>query len=230
MRLLLIRHGQTPANVRGELDTAAPGPGLTDRGRIQARGIPGALRSPGALSGEHITAFFASSLIRTQQTAEPLARALRLPIIVLPGVHEIEAGDVEMATDHESYRAYLGTCMAWGLGERDRMMPGAMSGHAFFDRFSASIATTSASCASPRDAVVVVTHAAAMRVWVAGSATNIEPAFTAHQELDNTGLVVLEGTPVDGWSLIEWRGTPLGGMVDDDAVDPTGESIDEALA
>ena len=30
MRLLLIRHGQTPANVRGELDTAAPGPGLTD--------------------------------------------------------------------------------------------------------------------------------------------------------------------------------------------------------
>jgi hypothetical protein len=31
---------------------------------------------------------------------------------------------------------------------------------------------------------------------------------------------------------VEWRGTPLGGdvLVDDDAVDPTGESIDEALA
>ena len=29
MRILFVRHGQTPANVRGLLDTAAPGPGLT---------------------------------------------------------------------------------------------------------------------------------------------------------------------------------------------------------
>ncbi len=221
MRLLLIRHGQTPANVRGELDTAAPGPGLTDRGRAQANNIPGALRD------ERIDAIFASTLLRTQQTATPLAHALALPVRVLPGVHEIEAGDVEMATDHESYRSYLGTCMAWGLGERDRMMPGAQSGHAFFQRFSASIAATAAV-----DTAVVVTHAAAMRVWVAGSATNIEPAFTAHQELDNTGLVVLEGTPTAGWIMVEWRGAALGGEVleDDAAVDPTGESIDEALA
>jgi probable phosphoglycerate mutase len=221
MRLLLIRHGQTPANVRGELDTAAPGPGLTYRGRAQANNIPGALLD------ERIDAIFASTLLRTHQTAAPLAHALALPVTVLPGVHEIEAGDVEMATDHESYRSYLGTCMAWGLGERDRMMPGAQNGHAFFQRFSASI-----SAASAVDTAVVVTHAAAMRVWVAGSATNIEPAFTAHQELDNTGLVVLEGTPADGWTLVEWRGSPLGGEVpeDDAAVDPTGESIDEALA
>ena len=32
MRLLLIRHGQTPSNVLGLLDTAVPGPGLTDLG------------------------------------------------------------------------------------------------------------------------------------------------------------------------------------------------------
>ena len=221
MRLLLIRHGQTPANVRGELDTAKPGPGLTERGHAQARNIPGALR------GEAVEAIFASTLVRTQQTAAPLAHALGLPVTVLPGVHEIEAGDVEMATDQESYRSYLDTCMAWGLGERDRMMPGAGNGHAFFERFSASI-----SAAAAVDTAVVVTHAAAMRVWVAGSATNIEPAFTAHQELDNTGLVVLEGTPAGGWVLVDWRGMPLGGEVleDDSAVDPTGESIDEALA
>jgi probable phosphoglycerate mutase len=107
------------------------------------------------------------------------------------------------------------------------MMPGAHDGNAFFDRFTASI-----SAAATVGTAAVFTHAAAMRVWVAGSASNIEPAFTARQELDNTGLVVLEGSPAAGWSLVEWRGTPLGGevMVDDDAVDPTGESIDEALA
>lgn len=33
MRLLLIRHGETPTNVGYLLDTAVPGPGLTEIGR-----------------------------------------------------------------------------------------------------------------------------------------------------------------------------------------------------
>ena len=36
MRLLLMRHGQTHANVSGELDTAHPGVELTDLGHTQA--------------------------------------------------------------------------------------------------------------------------------------------------------------------------------------------------
>src|SRR3990170_436841 len=39
MRLLLIRHGQTPANVLGLLDTAHPGPGLTAQPLAAARGL-----------------------------------------------------------------------------------------------------------------------------------------------------------------------------------------------
>ena len=36
MRLLLMRHGQTHANISGDLDTAHPGVDLTDLGRAQA--------------------------------------------------------------------------------------------------------------------------------------------------------------------------------------------------
>ena len=43
MRLLLIRHGQTPSNVLGALDTLVPGPGLTPLGLEQAAAIPDAL-------------------------------------------------------------------------------------------------------------------------------------------------------------------------------------------
>ena len=43
MRLLLIRHGQTPNNILGALDTGRPGAGLTELGREQARAIPAAL-------------------------------------------------------------------------------------------------------------------------------------------------------------------------------------------
>ena len=223
MRLLLIRHGQTPANVRGELDTGRPGPGLTALGRAQAAAIPA------ALSDQPIDAIYASTLVRTQQTAAPLALARTLPVTILDGVHEVEAGDREKASDDDSYRVYLETCMAWGLGERDRMMPGGTTGSAFFERFDTSIAQVSDSGAA---VAAVVSHSAAMRVWIAGTARNIEPVFTARQELDNTSMVVLEGSSADGWELVTWHGTPLGGEVlaDDDAEDPTGESIDEALA
>ena len=220
MRLLLIRHGQTPANVRGELDTGRPGPSLTALGRAQAASVPA------ALADEPIDAVFASTLVRTQQTAAPLARARGLEIGILDGVHEIEAGNMEMATDHASYKSYLETCVAWGSGDRSRMMPGASDGAAFFARFDASIAQLSG-----MHTVAVFSHAAAMRVWVAGTARNIEPIWVTRQELDNTGLVVLDGSPADGWELVDWRGDPLGGDVleDDSATDPTGEGIDEAL-
>ena len=67
MRLLLVRHGQTAANVRGELDTAIPGPGLTRLGRRQAKAIPT------ELADEAIDGIYSSALIRTQETAQPLA-------------------------------------------------------------------------------------------------------------------------------------------------------------
>ena len=220
MRLLLIRHGQTPANVRGELDTGRPGPSLTALGRAQAASVPA------ALADEPIDAVFASTLVRTQQTATPLATARGLEIGILDGVHEIEAGEMEMATDHASYKSYLETCVAWGSGDRARIMPGATDGAAFFARFDDSIARLGG-----MQTVAVFSHAAAMRVWVAGTARNIEPIWVTRQELDNTGLVVLDGSPADGWDLVEWRGDPLGGEVleDDSATDPTGEGIDEAL-
>lgn len=40
MRLILIRHGQTTANVDYRLDTAIPGADLTDLGRRQPQPSP----------------------------------------------------------------------------------------------------------------------------------------------------------------------------------------------
>jgi broad specificity phosphatase PhoE len=81
MRILFIRHGQTPANVLGALDTAHPGPGLTELGLRQARAIPL------ALADERIEDVFVSTLRRTQVTAEPLAADRRLDARIMPGIH-----------------------------------------------------------------------------------------------------------------------------------------------
>jgi probable phosphoglycerate mutase len=223
VRLFLIRHGQTPANVLGQLDTAYPGPGLTARGREQAA------RIPDALNGEPIDALFASTLVRTQLTAAPLADDRRLDVEVKQGLHEIEAGDLEMRSDHHSVRRYLETVFAWGAGELDVAMPGGQTGHEFFGRYNADLQEIAASGAP---SAAVISHGAAIRVWVAANARNVAPTFAGENDLDNTGVVVVEGSFADGWTLTRWADQPVGGaeLADATAADPTGESLSEARA
>ncbi|MDQ0823537.1 broad specificity phosphatase PhoE [Arthrobacter sp. V4I6] len=223
MRLLLIRHGQTPGNVLGQLDTAHPGPGLTELGERQAAALA---RS---LANEQIDLLYASTLIRTQITAAPLAAERGLGVEVLTGLREIEAGSLEKLTDRESHFRYLGTVFSWADGELDRRMPAGPSGHDFFERYDASIARIAAAAEGAGNAatVAVVSHGAAIRVWAGLRAANVEPGFAARHMLANTGIVAVEGDPDDGWRLIHWDDSPVGGLAlaDPTAEDPTGRTL-----
>jgi probable phosphoglycerate mutase len=216
VRLLLIRHGQTPGNVLGQLDTAHPGPGLTELGERQAAALA---RS---LADEEIGLLYASTLIRTQITAQPLASMRSLDIEVLAGLREIEAGSLEKLTDRESHMRYFSTVAAWTEGDLARRMPAGPSGHDFFERFDDSIARIAASAGS--GAVAVVSHGAAIRVWAGVRAVNVEPEFAVRHVIANTGIVALEGDPDAGWRLIHWDESPVGGvaLADPTAEDPTG--------
>ncbi|HCN23172.1 MAG TPA: histidine phosphatase family protein [Arthrobacter bacterium] len=221
MKLLLIRHGQTPGNVLGQLDTAHPGPGLTELGERQAEAMA---RS---LANEPIGALYASTLLRTQVTAAPLARLHRLEVEVLDGLHEIEAGALEKLTDHESHRRYLGTVFAWAAGNLDRRMPAGPDGHEFFERFDAAITLVAERATQVGDngTAAVVSHGAAIRTWAGRRAADTDHEFAARHVLSNTGIVALEGDPGAGWKLIHWDGSPVGGLAlaDPTAEDPTGE-------
>jgi probable phosphoglycerate mutase len=225
MRLLLIRHGQTPGNVLGQLDTAHPGPGLTELGERQAHALSR------ALVNERIHALYASTLIRTQVTAAPLARLRGLEIEVLEGLHEIEAGALEKLTDHESHKRYMGTAFAWTAGELGRRMPAGPSGYDFFERYDAAISRIAARARELGDsgAVAVVSHGAAIRVWAGLRAVNVEPEFAVKHVLANTGIVALEGDPDGGWKLIHWDDSPVGGLALAGAAaeDPTGRPLQQ---
>jgi broad specificity phosphatase PhoE len=223
MRLLLIRHGQTPGNVLGQLDTAHPGPGLTELGQRQAEALSR------ALANEQLHALYASTLLRTQITAAPLARVHGLEVEVLDGIHEIEAGALEKLTDHGSHKRYMGTIFAWADGEMDLRMPAGPSGRDFFNRFDAAIAKVAARANGMGNSgsIAVVSHGAAIRVWAGLRACNIEPDFAIRHVLSNTGIVALEGDPDGGWNLIHWDDSPVGGLAlaDPTAEDPTGRPV-----
>lgn len=107
-RVVLVRHGQSIPARRGELFELLDGhgnPPLSGRGRWQAEQVAD------RLSGEPIDAIYASTLIRTQESAAPLARRLGLDVRVERDLREVflgigEGGRYrEMA--HENHPAVL---------------------------------------------------------------------------------------------------------------------------
>lgn len=196
MRLLLIRHGETGSNVRHALDTALPGADLTDRGRTQAAALPRTLH------GVHLDSVWSSPAARAMQTAEPLALSRRLIVQTLGGMHEIQAGDLEMRSDRESLTAYIDVMRAWSAGELDTRVPGGESGREALQRMFDSVRQV----ADRASTAAIVSHGAAMRLWTGYVARNIRPDFVIHHGIDNTGVLVLEGDPDAGWQLISWEG------------------------
>ncbi|MEV7325524.1 histidine phosphatase family protein [Streptomyces sp. NPDC093970] len=207
MRLLLIRHGQTPTNVDFLLDTAVPGPGLTELGERQAAALPA------ALADEDIELLYVSTLTRTQLTAAPLAAARGLVPVVRGGLREVFAGDLELLPGHSEHgQEYMRTVFAWAAGDTALRMPGGEDGAETLSRYDAVIAEAAASGART---VAVISHGAVIRLWTAARADNVDVPFAAARPLDNTGVVVLEGSPADGWKAVSWQGA---------VVEPAGES------
>ncbi|EXG81899.1 histidine phosphatase family protein [Cryptosporangium arvum] len=218
MRLILIRHGQTPSNVAHLLDTGVPGPGLTELGLDQAAALPG------ALADENIEVLFVSTLVRTHLTAAPLASARGLEPVVRDGLREVVAGDLEMLSDHESVKTYLETVFGWSAGRTELRMPGGEDGTEFLGRYDAVIDEAAATGAGT---VALVSHGAAIRAWVAARAANVDVEWAAEHALSNTGIVTLEGAPSDGWKVVTWEGQAVDLPEEPEDSGPTGQPLHE---
>jgi broad specificity phosphatase PhoE len=197
MRLILVRHGQTPANVDGILESTVPGPGLTALGHDQAEALVE------ALADEKIDAIFVSSMIRTHLTAAPLVAARGLEPAVRDGLREIAAGDVEGKTDEASVHQYVHTLLEWCAGELDVRMPGAETGREVIDRFDQVVDEAEALGV---DSVVLVSHGAMIRAWCAARTGNVDLDFVSNHYVVNTGIVVIEGSKENGWEVESWLG------------------------
>ncbi|PPF67516.1 MULTISPECIES: histidine phosphatase family protein [unclassified Rathayibacter] len=214
MRLLLIRHGQTPSNVAGLLDTRVPGPGLTDLGRTQAAALPG------QLAGEGIGALLVSTMVRTHETAAPLAAALGLEPIERDGIREVAAAGLEMRGDDAAVEEYMGTVFRWAGGETSIRLAGGETGDEFAARYDAVVAEAEA---LGHEVVALISHGAAIRCWAGLRSLDLDARFIADHLLDNTGVVVLEGSG-DAWTLVSWQGEPVSGVGAAAPSGPAGET------
>lgn len=216
MRLLLIRHGETTANAGRILDTAPPGHSLTDLGRDQAEALLDRLRD------EPIAAIYASDLVRTQETAAPLARQRGIEVQVHADGREIYGGDLEDATEDPAFEEYAHTVFGWADGDRSVRLANGESGEEVLERFDRQLARAAGAASAAGDgSAVVVAHGAIMRYWTICRARGADATFIASHPMPNTGIIELDGDAANGWELTAYMGLSTAQIAD---------GIDESLA
>ncbi|SCE30863.1 probable phosphoglycerate mutase [Streptomyces sp. Termitarium-T10T-6] len=104
-------------------------------------------------------------------------------------------------------------------------MPGGEDGTEALARFDAVVAE--AAEAEKHRTVALVSHGAAIRVWAAARARNVTVDFAARHGLDNTGVVVVEGSPDSGWTALSWAGTVVPAVTASGVADggPAGRTL-----
>ncbi|BBX14202.1 MULTISPECIES: histidine phosphatase family protein [Mycobacteriaceae] len=224
MVLDLVRHGQSEDNVEGIIGTLPPGAPITAEGAEQAAFLadpdnPQHLADPGFYDG-----VYASEFIRTQQTAADwlaAAGAPDHPLSILSGLNELNAGILEGTSQDNQLMAllYLVGPLSWMFGQYWVPQLGSTidpNGMAFQDRFGDAVEQIYNNGATDADggfSSVAFSHAASISTWVMMNVKN--PDFELYFQsllqgiLPNTGQVVIEGNPTDGWTLVSWNGTEV---------------------
>jgi broad specificity phosphatase PhoE len=199
MRLTLVRHGETPANVRGSLDTAVPGPGLTKRGHAQAKALVQ------RFAEESFDSIFVSAMRRSRLTAAPLAKSKRLSPHQVPDLSELSVGPTyEARRDAPAIAFFVDVMRRWLLGDHDAAFPGGESGHQILARMDAAMDLIADSGARHP---VAISHGGVMRVWATARCDNIDPDFAVSSYVVNTGVIVVSGGP-GAWHCESWDEVP----------------------
>lgn len=233
-----IRHGESTDNVAGILGTRVPGALLTDTGRDQAVTVGHALfggeQVPGAglINITDADQVYASGFLRAQQTAWPLldllggnsptAAGIPSDLTTLPGafepghilfgLNELDAGILQgLPLGTPGGILYMLPAMAWTLGLYAVPQWGSMidpNGMAFQNNFGGAVDTIYAN--SPDGGTTAAfSHAAAIMAWTQMNVDNPNPLLIPLSPLDNTGQVVIEGSPDAGWTMLSWNGSAV---------------------
>ena len=195
-RVLAIRHGETAWNVdtriQGQLDIP-----LNDTGRWQAS------RLAHALAGEPLQAVYASDLGRARETAQALAAAVGLEVVLDPGLRERGFGIFEGRTFREIEQQWPEQAQRWRRRDADFGPEGGETLAAFYERCIA--AATRIAQSHLGEAIALVAHGGVLDcLYRAGTRVALQAPRT--WLLSNAGINRLLYT-TEGFSLVGWGDT-----------------------
>lgn len=153
--ILLVRHGESAPFVEGDPFPLVGGhadPPLHPDGRVQALQVADRL----VATGERIAAIYVTNLIRTHQTAAPLAERLGVEPCVEPDLREVFLGEWEGGLLRQKIIDRDPVARQMYAEERWDVIPGAEPAGDFAARVHGAIERIAA--AHPNELVVAVVH------------------------------------------------------------------------
>jgi probable phosphoglycerate mutase len=183
-RLLLIRHGETDDN-HSRVFQGQGGRGLNARGRDQAR----RLAERFARIGLRAAALYCSDLERARETADLLSGTLGLAPIADPALREVHVGAWQGLGYEEIATRYPDEWDAWRRGI-DFKRGGGETYAELGDRVAAAIDRIA--LAHPGETVGIVSHGAAIKVFVGRVLGLDTAALRRYRVASNTGVTLVE--------------------------------------
>jgi broad specificity phosphatase PhoE len=197
-RLILLRHGQTFANVERRLDTRPPGAPLTALGRDQARAFAHNAERPAMLAHSVAT--------RAVETAAVIGAELDLATHEIVGIHEVQVGELENRSDDEAIAEFNAIYERWQRRELDVALPGGETANEVLDRYVPPLTELRMRFLDDDEFdgdIVVVSHGAAIRLASAVLA-GVDGNFALDNHLGNAESVVLAPITDGRWSCLRW--------------------------
>lgn len=206
MRLYFVRHGESEANVARVFSNRGFQHPLTARGLAQARALAA------HLADHHIARIYASPLQRAVQTADVLADALGVPIVLADALREWDVGIFEGTSDPAGWEGHRQVQEDWFVHRRwASRLP---EGESFLDmraRFVPLIEQLVRDDARAGEAVVLVGHGGLYHAMLPLILPNIDYGFIQQHPFDNTAYALAEAGPA-GLRCREWCGIAIAGQ------------------
>jgi len=154
MKLVIIRHGQTDANLKGLIQ------GATVDGPLNFIGVTQAEAAGFNLKDYRLPVIYSSTMTRAKETAEIIARYSNAKVIPLLGLEEVHFGDAEGMPSDEAHQKYKDVFDAVKAGNKDIGVPNGETVNQSLERALKSL--NSIKMISAESVAGVVTHGGIM--------------------------------------------------------------------
>ncbi|KVR35088.1 histidine phosphatase family protein [Burkholderia ubonensis] len=197
-QILFIRHGETAWNrikrIQGHIDIP-----LADSGLAQAQRLAVRLARE-TCDGARVDAIYSSDLMRAQQTAQPAADALGLPLVLRAGLRERAYGIFQGHDSTEIEARFPDAYAAWQTRDPGFEPEGGESQRAFYHRVLHALEPIVA--AHPGGRIACVAHGGVLDC-VYRFANGLDLAAPRNYQLLNTSINVVDY--VDGRAnVVQW--------------------------
>jgi probable phosphoglycerate mutase len=200
MRQFLVRHGESVYNVeervQGQADVA-----LSARGRKQAESL--AAWAEAIPADQAIDEIWSSPLMRARETAEAMAAALGLPLLIEDRLAELHAGIFQGHLWADLETAFPAEVAQWRSGDIHFAIPGGESRANLAARGRAAL---EALATRPVHRMIVVAHGGVLTAALGSLLGRTHPLLAQAAERPFTKLPALSNASL---TLLDWPGPDL---------------------